>query len=88
MQCCGDAHLLNFGAYGTPERNLVFDVNDFDETHPGPFEWDVLRLATSFVSCGAVGSHSALLMRKPPDPRSPPRSRSVTKPMTAPPMPR
>jgi len=51
VQLCGDAHLSNFGMYGSPERSLVFDVNDFDETHPGPFEWDVLRLATSFVSC-------------------------------------
>jgi uncharacterized protein (DUF2252 family) len=51
VQLCGDAHLINFGMYGSPERTLVFDVNDFDETHPGPFEWDVLRLATSFVSC-------------------------------------
>lgn len=51
VQLCGDAHLCNFGIYASPERDLVFDVNDFDETHPGPFEWDVLRLATSFVSC-------------------------------------
>ena len=51
VQLCGDAHLSNFGMYGSPERSLVFDVNDFDETHPGPFEWDVLRLATSFVTC-------------------------------------
>ncbi len=48
-QLCGDAHLSNFGSYGTPERNLVFDLNDFDETLPGPFEWDVKRLVTSFV---------------------------------------
>jgi len=48
-QLCGDAHLSNFGAYGTPERNLVFDLNDFDETLPGPFEWDVKRLVTSFL---------------------------------------
>ena len=48
-QLCGDAHLSNFGAYGSPERTLVFDVNDFDETLPGPFEWDVKRLATSFA---------------------------------------
>ncbi|MEO6822588.1 MAG: DUF2252 family protein, partial [Candidatus Nanopelagicales bacterium] len=38
-QLCGDAHMSNFGVYASPERNLVFDVNDFDETHPGPFEW-------------------------------------------------
>jgi uncharacterized protein (DUF2252 family) len=47
VQVCGDAHLQNFGAYGSPERNVVFDVNDFDETLAGPWEWDVLRLATS-----------------------------------------
>jgi uncharacterized protein (DUF2252 family) len=49
VQACGDAHLLNFGSYGTPERRLVFDVNDFDETLPAPFEWDVKRLAASCV---------------------------------------
>jgi len=48
-QLCGDAHLSNFGVYGTPERRLVFDVNDFDETNPGPWEWDVKRLAASVV---------------------------------------
>lgn len=48
-QLCGDAHLSNFGVFGTPERNLVFDVNDFDETNPGPFEWDLMRLVASFV---------------------------------------
>ncbi|HTY71362.1 MAG TPA: DUF2252 domain-containing protein [Actinomycetes bacterium] len=46
-QLCGDAHVSNFGVFGTPERNMVFDVNDFDETLPGPFEWDVKRLAAS-----------------------------------------
>ena len=49
VQLCGDAHLLNFGFYGSPERQLLFDLNDFDETHPGPFEWDVQRLAASMV---------------------------------------
>ena len=49
VQICGDAHLLNFGTFATPERNLVFDVNDFDETHVGPWEWDVKRLAASLV---------------------------------------
>ncbi|MFC7304747.1 DUF2252 domain-containing protein [Streptomyces monticola] len=49
VQLCGDAHLLNFGLYASPERALVFDVNDFDETLPGPFEWDVKRLATSIA---------------------------------------
>jgi uncharacterized protein (DUF2252 family) len=49
---CGDAHLSNFGVYATPERNQVFDVNDFDETLPGPWEWDVKRLAASIVVAG------------------------------------
>lgn len=49
VQACGDCHLLNFGFFATPERHLVFDLNDFDETHPAPWEWDVKRLATSFV---------------------------------------
>ena len=52
VQLCGDAHLANFGGYGSPERSLVFDLNDFDETLPGPFEWDVKRLATSFEIAG------------------------------------
>ena len=47
VQACGDAHLANFGLFASPERNLVFDVDDFDETLPGPWEWDVKRLATS-----------------------------------------
>src|SRR5262249_35281332 len=49
VQCCGDCHLMNFGGYATPERTMVFDINDFDETLAGPFEWDLKRLATSFV---------------------------------------
>jgi uncharacterized protein (DUF2252 family) len=52
VQTCGDAHLSNFGAYASPERELVFDLNDFDETLPGPWEWDVKRLATSIVIAG------------------------------------
>ncbi len=52
VQICGDAHLANFGAYASPERQLVFDLNDFDETLPGPWEWDVKRLAASFVLAG------------------------------------
>ena len=48
-QCCGDAHLSNFGVFGSPERQLVFDINDFDETLPGPWEWDVKRLVTSML---------------------------------------
>jgi uncharacterized protein (DUF2252 family) len=51
-QLCGDAHLRNFGVYASPERNLLFDVNDFDETLPGPWEWDLKRLATSLVVAG------------------------------------
>ncbi len=49
VQCCGDAHLSNFGAFASPERRLVFDINDFDETLPGPWEWDVKRLAVSMI---------------------------------------
>jgi uncharacterized protein (DUF2252 family) len=52
VQLCGDAHLANFGAFAAPDRSLVFDVNDFDETHPGPFEWDVKRLAASVAILG------------------------------------
>jgi uncharacterized protein (DUF2252 family) len=52
VQLCGDAHLANFGGFATGERNLVFDLNDFDETLPGPFEWDVKRLAASIVIAG------------------------------------
>ncbi len=51
MQLCGDAHLSNSGgAFAPPERRLVFDINDFDETLPGPFEWDVKRLAASLAA--------------------------------------
>ena len=49
VQCCGDAHLSNFGAFASPERRMVFDINDFDETLPGPWEWDVKRLAASIT---------------------------------------
>ena len=52
VQLCGDAHMSNFGIYASPERRLVFDINDFDETHPGPFEWDVKRLAASLAVAG------------------------------------
>jgi len=52
VQLCGDAHLSNFGLFGTPERQLIFDLNDFDETLPGPWEWDVKRLAASFEVMG------------------------------------
>jgi hypothetical protein len=52
VQLCGDAHVSNFGVFATPERKLVFDLNDFDETHPGPWEWDLKRLAASAVVAG------------------------------------
>src|SRR5215813_5560698 len=49
VQACGDCHLLNFGGFATPERRLIFDINDLDETLPAPWEWDVKRLVASFV---------------------------------------
>jgi uncharacterized protein (DUF2252 family) len=52
VQLCGDCHLMNFGIFATPERHLIFDVNDFDETLPGPWEWDIKRLTASFVIAG------------------------------------
>ena len=52
VQACGDCHLMNFGAFATPERNLIFDINDFDETLPAPWEWDLKRLAASVVAAG------------------------------------
>jgi uncharacterized protein (DUF2252 family) len=52
VQLCGDAHLSNFGVFGTPERRMIFDINDFDETLPGPWEWDVKRLAVSYEVMG------------------------------------
>ncbi|MEU1140934.1 DUF2252 domain-containing protein [Streptomyces sp. NPDC005885] len=58
VQLCGDAHLLNFGLYASPERALLFDLNDFDETFPGPFEWDVKRLAASLTVAGLENGHS------------------------------
>ena len=59
LQACGDCHLLNFGAYATPERRLVFDINDFDETAPAPWVWDLKRLAASFVIAGRSNSFRA-----------------------------
>jgi uncharacterized protein (DUF2252 family) len=64
VQVCGDAHLSNFGAFASPERTLVFDVNDFDETLPGPFEWDVKRLAASLIVAGRDNGFSAKVNRK------------------------
>lgn len=58
-QLCGDAHLSNFGVFASPERQLVFDLNDFDETHLGPFEWDVKRLAASLEIAGRDNGYSA-----------------------------
>jgi uncharacterized protein (DUF2252 family) len=59
VQICGDAHLSNFGFYATPERDLAFDVNDFDETLPGPWEWDLKRLAASIVVAGRQNGYTA-----------------------------
>ena len=59
VQICGDAHLSNFGFYATPDRNLAFDVNDFDETLPGPWEWDLKRLAASIVVAGRENGYTA-----------------------------
>src|SRR5215472_2533037 len=56
-QLCGDAHLSNFGVFASPERKLVFDINDFDETAPGPWEWDVKRLAASLTIAGRCNSY-------------------------------
>ncbi|MGH8882613.1 MAG: DUF2252 family protein, partial [Stackebrandtia sp.] len=57
VQACGDAHLANFGLFASPERHLVFDINDFDETLPGPWEWDVKRLATSMEVAGRANDY-------------------------------
>jgi uncharacterized protein (DUF2252 family) len=64
VQLCGDAHMSNFGIYASPERRLVFDINDFDETHPGPFEWDVKRLAASLAVAGLDNGFSSKKRRK------------------------
>nr|WP_260439781.1 DUF2252 domain-containing protein [Humibacillus xanthopallidus] len=64
VQLCGDAHLSNFGVFNSPERRLVFDVNDFDETHPGPFEWDVKRLVASLAVAGRSNGFSSKKRRK------------------------
>jgi uncharacterized protein (DUF2252 family) len=63
VQACGDAHLANFGLFASPERSLVFDINDFDETLPGPWEWDVKRLATSLEIAGRANDYSARTRR-------------------------
>jgi len=59
VQACGDCHLLNFGGFATPERNIIFDINDFDETSIAPWEWDVKRLAASFVIAGRSNNFTA-----------------------------
>jgi len=64
VQLCGDAHLNNFGIYATPERHQVFDVNDFDETLPGPWEWDIKRLVASIVVAGRTNGFSAATNRR------------------------
>ncbi|HYU71668.1 MAG TPA: DUF2252 domain-containing protein [Ktedonobacteraceae bacterium] len=64
VQICGDAHLSNFGIYATPERNQVFDVNDFDETLPGPWEWDLKRLAAGIVVAGRTNGFPAITNRR------------------------
>ncbi|RPF32967.1 DUF2252 domain-containing protein [Streptomyces sp. TLI_185] len=64
VQLCGDAHLLNFGLYASPERALLFDLNDFDETFPGPFEWDVERLAASVAVAGRANGHAEAKVRR------------------------
>lgn len=64
VQVCGDAHLSNFGIYATPERNQVFDVNDFDETLPGPWEWDIKRFAASIVVAGRSNGFPATTNRR------------------------
>jgi uncharacterized protein (DUF2252 family) len=57
-QLCGDAHVRNLGAYAAPDGRLVFDINDFDETIPGPFEWDLKRMAASLVLAGRAAGHN------------------------------
>jgi uncharacterized protein (DUF2252 family) len=58
VQACGDCHLMNFGLFATPERNLIFDINDFDETLPAPWEWDLKRLAVSFAVASRDNGHT------------------------------
>src|SRR6516162_4915124 len=64
VQCCGDAHLMNFGAFATPERREIFDINDFDETLPAPWEWDIKGLATSFLIASRGNGFSEADARK------------------------
>ncbi|MGA8098078.1 MAG: DUF2252 domain-containing protein [Candidatus Cybelea sp.] len=64
VQLCGDCHLMNFGGFATPERSLAFDINDFDETFPGSFEWDVKRLAVSFLLAARCNNFGERLAEK------------------------
>jgi len=64
VQCCGDTHLMNFGAFATPERREIFDINDFDETLPAPWEWDIKRLVTSFLIASRSNGFSEADARK------------------------
>ena len=64
VQACGDCHLVNFGSFATPERRQIFAINDFDETLPAPWEWDIKRLAASFVVAGRSNSFSAAEARE------------------------
>ena len=73
VQCCGDAHLSNFGVFAAPDREVVFDLNDFDETLPAPFEWDVKRLVASFVVAARGNGHR----RKEQRPRRAPPPRRI-----------
>ena len=75
-QLCGDAHLMNFGVFASPERRLVFGINDFDETFPGPWEWDVKRLAASFAIAGRDNGYTDQGTQEgPADPRLAPTAR-------------
>ena len=73
-QLCGDAHLSNFGAFAAPDRRLTFSVNDFDETLPGPFEWDVKRLVASFAVAGRDRGLSTTRSARPSTSRVPRRT--------------
>ena len=66
-QLCGDAHVRNLGAFAAPDGRLVFDLNDFDETIRGPFEWDLKRMAASLVLAGCAAGHKETRRAKPPN---------------------
>jgi hypothetical protein len=75
VQLCGDAHLSNFGMFASPERRLLFDLNDFDETLPGPFEWDVKRMAASFTIAARICPRMSSCTRSVVPPPKPPSQR-------------